>query len=62
MLKKSQIEELYSAGKKEIELLNLKRCVGLITDAEYEERADFHATVLATLDVVLNTDPDEFDE
>ena len=61
MLKKSQIEELYSAGKNEMTLLNLKRCIGLITDDEYEQQADFHATVLATLDVVLNTDPEEFD-
>lgn len=61
MLKKSQIEELYSAGKNEMALLNLKRCIGLITDAEYEEQVDFHATVFATLDVVLNTDPEDFD-
>lgn len=60
MLKKSQIEELYSAGKNEMALINLKRCVGVITDAEYEEEADFYATVLAIIDTILNTDPEEF--
>lgn len=60
MLKKSQIEELYSTGKNEMTLLNLKRCIGLITDDEYEQEADFYATVLTTLDTILNTDPEEF--